>query len=254
MRSLFQSLAASFLAVGVLASPALAKDGVLVFGASGQLGLEVVSALAKHGEEITAFVRPSSDRTALEPYGVTFAVGDVLNEEDVMAALEAGPYRIVIDALARDGTVDADFYIDSMKYIVRGSKATGVSQVILHGSVGAGLSQLSDRNQEAELGDLMIAKGLGERHLIESGVPYTIIRNWALLPTPAMESGQAFMTEDQSARGLITRDALARFTIECLDQAKCMNKIFHTVDDAVDAPERYRNSLKAQRDWEASQK
>lgn len=254
MRSLIKVLAIPLLGISVLTGPAFAKDGVLVFGATGELGQEIVSALAKQGEDITAFVRPSSNRTALEPYGVKFVVGDVLNEDDVMAALESSPHRVVIDALARDSTVDPYFYVDSMKYIAASAKATGVQQVILHGSVGAGLSYLSDRNQEEELGALMIAKGFGERHLIESGMPYTIIRNWALLPTPAKESGQAFMTDDQSARGLITRDALARFTIECLDQAQCINKIFHTVDDAVDAPERYRSSLKAQRDWEASQK
>lgn len=231
-----------------------ADDGVLVFGGTGQLGLEIVKALTAKGEDVTVFTRPQSDRTSLGSMNVSFVVGDVLNADDVSSAFQSGSFRVAIDALARDSNDDADFYIESMAHISRAAKETGVRQVILHGSVGAGLSHLSERDSEEDFGPLMVAKGLGERYLIESGVPYTIIRNWALLPTPAKESGQAFMTEDQSARGLITRDALARFTIECLDQAQCINKIFHTVDDAVDAPERYRSSLKAQREWEATQK
>jgi len=254
MPSLLRGLSTAILCTLLSSAAVKADGGVLVFGGTGQLGLEIVKALTAKGEDVTVFARPQSDRTSLGSMNISFVTGDVLNEDDVSAAFQSGSFRVVIDALARDGNDDADFYIESMEYISRAAKETGVSQVILHGSVGAGLSHLSERDSEEDFGPLMVAKGLGERYLMESGTPYTIIRNWALLPFPAKESGQAFMTEDQSARGLITRDALARFTVECLNQARCINKIFHTVDDAVDAPERYRSSLKAQRDWEKSQK
>lgn len=250
MRSFLSSLKLGLLLL-TLAAPASAQNGVLVFGGTGQLGREIVSALVEAGEDVTVFVRPSSDRSALDPLGVTFVTGDVLTQADVNAALKSGPYKVVIDALARDGGVEAAFYIDSMKYIAAAAKETGVKQVILHGSVGAGLSHLSDRDPGGEFSDLMLAKGLGERYLMESGVPYTIIRNWALLPARLKETGAAFLTEDQSARGLITRDALARLTLECMDQAHCLNEIFHAVDDATDFPEPFKSRLKAQRDWEA---
>ena len=45
--------------------------------------------------------------------------------------------------------------------------------MILHGSVGAGLSRLSDRNRGADLSEVIAAKDLGERFLMKSGVPYT---------------------------------------------------------------------------------
>jgi len=154
---------------------------------------------------------------------------------------------------SRDRGVDAGFYDVSMAYIARASAETGVEHIILHGSVGAGLSQLSDRVREVEMNDLMVAKSMGERHLMESGVTYTIIRNWALLPNDIRESGEAYMTPDQTARGLISRDALARFTVQCLTDPMCENEVLHTVDDAVDAREPYISRLKAQRDWEAEQ-
>lgn len=236
-----------------LSVPALANSGVLVFGGTGQLGMEVVQDLLEANEDVTVFARPTSKTEKLEDMGVAIVRGDVLRQDDVTAALNTGPYRVVVDALARDGGVDSAFYIDSMKHIAAAAKETGVKQVILHGSVGAGLSHLSDRNSENEFGDLMMSKSLGELFLMESGVPYTIIRNWAIVPNGTQESGKAFMSTDQSLRGLISRDALARFTMECLDTPVCMNEIFHTADDEIDTIPRYLENLREQRAWEAQQ-
>ncbi len=238
----------------VAAVPASANEGVLVFGGTGELGREVIEDLLAAGEQVTIFARPTSQTADLEAQGVAVLQGDVLNEDDVSRALKAGPFRVVVDALARDRGVDADFYDVSMDYIASASAESGVEQIILHGSVGAGLSKLSDRVRETEMSDLMVSKTMGERHLMESGVTYTIIRNWALLPNDIRESGEAFMTPDQTARGLITRDALARFTVQCLTDPMCENEILHTVDDAVEAREPYISRLREQREWEAEQR
>ncbi|MGB1876048.1 MAG: hypothetical protein ACPHGY_03855, partial [Rhodospirillaceae bacterium] len=68
------------------------------------------------------------------------------------------------------------------------------------------------------------------------GVPYTIIRHLTLLPLAIQESGKARLSNDLTDVGAITRDGLARLTLECLDNAECMNVIFHAVDDEVDLP------------------
>jgi uncharacterized protein YbjT (DUF2867 family) len=223
-----------------------AQDGsVLVFGGTGQLGLEIVDDLLAAGEDVTVFVRPTSDRSALEPKGVSFVIGDVLSESDVEAALKAADFRVVIDALARDRGAEPAFYVDSQRYIAKWSAATGVSQVILHGSVGAGLSRtVYPKDNWEYMSETLMAKDLGERLLMESGVPYTIIRNFILLPATVQESGEAMLTTDQSARGGVTRDGLARLTMECLDNESCLNEIFHAVDRGpLDAPARYRERL-----------
>lgn len=238
---------AAFLTVVMAASPkiGLANDGVLVFGGTGQLGAEIVMDLIEAVENVTVFVRPTSNRSKLDPLGVSFVTGDVLTESDVEAALKSGPYRVVIDALARDGDTEPDFYIDSMMYISKWAKETGVSQVILHGSVGAGLSRpVYPQARWDVMGSTITAKDHGERHLMESGAPYTIIRNLVLLPADMSESGEAAMTTDQSKRGVVTRDALARLTMECLDNATCIDEIYHAYDDAIDLPPgRYRDTL-----------
>ncbi|MBT5240386.1 MAG: NAD(P)H-binding protein [Proteobacteria bacterium] len=235
------------LIIAALPISAHANSGVLVFGGTGKLGVEIVMDLREADEDVTVFVRPTSDRSGLKPLGVSFVAGDVLKESDVEAALKAGPFRVVVDALARDGDTQPDFYIDSMRYISKWAQATGVSQVILHGSVGAGLSQpIYPKARWDVMGPTITAKDHGERHLMESGAPYTIIRNLVLLPADIKESGKAAITTDQSKRGVVTRDALARFTIECLDNIECINEIFHAYDDAIELPPgRYRDTMES---------
>ena len=255
MKLKFSAFASLALAFAIFSVSARANEGVLVFGGSGQLGSEIVMDLVEAGESVTVFVRPSSNRTQLAPLGVSFVTGDVLSEGDVEAALKSGPYRVVIDALARDGDVNPEFYIDSMRYVAKWAKETGVSQVILHGSVGAGLSRpIYPEARWDVMAPTITAKDLGERHLMESGAPYTIIRNLVLLPAEIKESGKATLTTDQMKRGVVNRDGLARLTMECLDNSACLNEIFHAFDDDVElAPGRYRDTLEDFKKAEAQQ-
>ncbi|MFL2771497.1 MAG: NAD(P)H-binding protein [Rhodospirillaceae bacterium] len=222
----------------------VANASVLVFGGTGQLGSEIVQDLLEDGTVVTVFVRPTSKKQRLEGLDVAYVTGDVLNEDDVETALKSGPYSVVIDALARDSGVDPTFYVDSMKYISKWAVATKVKQVILHGSVGAGLSRpVYPEERWGDMAGTITAKDHGERHLIESGAPYTIIRNLVLLPHEVKESGAAELTTDQSARGVVTRDGVARLTLECMDNSDCINEIFHAIDPDVKRPGRWGEGI-----------
>lgn len=240
----FIGLAAALVMFGQTTA-ASANTGVLVFGGTGQLGSEIVFDLLDAGEDVTVFARPTSKGERLDGLDVSYVRGDVLNEADVEAALKSGPFKVVIDALARDGGVGPDFYIDSMKYIANWSAETGVEQVILHGSVGAGLSRpIYPESNWERMGATITAKDYGERLLMESGVPYTIIRNLVLLPHEVKETGKAYLTTDQSTRGMVTRDGLARLNLECMNNDECINEIFHAIDPEVEAPGRWGEALR----------
>ena len=244
MFRLISSIAAVSLAT--LVSSASANEGVLILGGTGKLGSEIVMDMVAAGEDVTVLARPTSNRERLEGLDVSYVLGDILTESDVEAALKSGPYRVVVDALARDGDVDPNFYVQSMKNISKWAKETGVKQVILHGATGAGLSYpLYPQSRWEAMGPTIMAKSMGERHLIESGVPYTIIRHMVLVPQEFKESGKAWLSTDQSVRGLMTRDGLARLTMECLDKADCINEVFHAHDSDVKLTGRYANSLQS---------
>ena len=213
---------------------------ILVFGGTGELGSEIVYDLLDANKKVTIFVRPTSKKTLLKGLDVSYVTGDVLNEKDVERAIKSKKFIVIIDALARDRNIDAEFYVTSMNYISKWAEKAGVNQIILHGSVGAGLSQKIYPNDRLNsMRELLTAKGLGERYLIESDVNYTIIRNLILLPNDVKESGKAYLTENQLAKGGVTRDALARLTLECLNKQSCFNNIYHGIDDELIIPEKY---------------
>lgn len=234
-----------FLAMGLLAlsSATLAQaEGVMVFGATGQLGAPHVRMLLDRGETVTAFVRPTSNRDRLAGMDVQYAIGDLMDEMSVKAAMAEFKPRVVIDTSARRGgmmTREQPFYAEAMRNIVDAAKAAGVSQVIIHSSVGVRGS--AKKLLEEEFGydtesQNIRDKGEAEIYLENSGVGYTIIRNGLLEFEPAEATGNGYLIEDMNAFGRITRTDLAALSLECMDNADCLGKIYHAQDDSLVGP------------------
>ena len=224
---------------------AQAADGsILVFGGTGQLGSEIVKDLIEAGEEFDVFVRPTSDRSRLDGLDVSYVVGDMLSPADIERVFTEASYRAVVDASGIARGADPNFYIESQKLISNWSKETGVGQIILHGAIGAGDSgeMFIFENVPEMQRRSIAAKTIAETILTESGVPYAIIRNMTLLPLETRESGNAKLTRDHGTIGPVTRDGLARLTMECLDNTDCINEIFHATDLEAELTGRYENA------------
>jgi uncharacterized protein YbjT (DUF2867 family) len=224
--------------LAALLAPAWAAAATaIVFGGAGQLGSEVVRALRAAGHEVTVFHREGSDLSRLQGLDYAEAIGDATREADVQAALAARRYDVVVDALAKGRSEPASFYLVTHRAIVAAAKATGVKQVILHGSVGAGESRaIYPESRWPSMQEVLTAKDSAERLLIASGVPYTIIRN-AVLRNDAPGVGEkAELTTDQKRFGGVTRSGLGRLTAECVLNSACTNRIFHAVDPQVVLP------------------
>lgn len=226
-------------------TPLLAADGgVLVFGGSGQLGSEVVKDLVAAGEDVTVMVRPTSSRTRLEGLDVSYVVGDMLSDADMERILTETAYRAIIDtSRAADDQMGGDqtFYEKSQRVVSKWAAAENVGQVILHGATGAGDSSalIMFKNVPEPKRVAIGSKSIAEDILKKSGVPYTIIRHLTLMSMENKESGNARLTTNQMAIGPVTRDALARLTMECLDNSACMNMTFHAIDDDVELKGRF---------------
>jgi uncharacterized protein YbjT (DUF2867 family) len=228
----------------LIALPAFAKDGaVLVFGGTGKLGAEIVKLLVASGDDVTVFVRPTSDKSALAGLKVDYAVGDMLDDASVGAAFDAKRYRAVIDASAnrassgapnREDRNSKGFYAAIMRPMAKHAKRTGVSQFILHGSVLAGenidlFPQFAFLKGSGTLKD----KGEAEDILAASGVPYTIIRHGRVPDDPQPPAtGNAILSSNQALFGDVTRADLAILTLDALDNPARMNKVFHAWDDS----------------------
>ena len=109
----------------------------LIFGATRNTGLEVAKLLIARGDKVTAFVRETSDRSAVAPLGVNFVVGDALQPETVVAAFGSGEFDAVLTTIGglRSPT-PPDF--EGNKNIFDAASAAGVDRVIMISTVGAG--------------------------------------------------------------------------------------------------------------------
>ncbi len=207
------------------------KGSVLVFGASRGTGYEATKLLAERGDHVTAFVRPTSDRSGLEPLGVDYAVGDILDPVSVAAAFASGEFRAVINTVGgRRGEPRPDF--EGVKNMVEAAKAAGVSRVLLVTAIGTGdsLDTVSARTREV-LGPVLAIKSEAEAYLTASGLDYTILRPGGLTREPA--SGTGIMTEDHGVMGSISRAELGALVVKALDDDSTIGKILHTIDPAI---------------------
>ena len=213
-----------------LTTTSTATADVLVFGGTRGVGLATVRHLRESGEAVTVMVRKTSDLTALNAIdGVSTTVGDALVMEEVTAAFASGEFEAVVSTLG--GTLEAGVSVDSVGNIhaIDGAKATGVDRFILITSIGAGDSRAgSPSGMLRVLGPVLVEKEKAERHLIDSGLTWTIMRPGVLKDKPA--TGRGILTQDTSALGMINRAELARLIVESIDDEQAFGRIYTAIE------------------------
>lgn len=203
---------------------------VFLAGASRGVGREVAKCLMEQQMKVKALLRTPDARGELEEMGISVVMGDALNVGDVERALlgDEALYAVIstIGGLPKDG-VRAD-YLGNKNLIDVALKA-GVQKFILVSSIGAGNSAVALPPQAlATLGSVLVEKEQAEKHLMESGLTYTIIRPGGLKSEPA--TGNAVLTEDPRVAGTIHRADVARLVCQCLNSDSSNNKILSAVD------------------------
>lgn len=221
-----------------VAGEAFAAGGVIVFGGSGRTGAEIAKLLVAKGEEVTVFVRPTSDRKRLAGLNVKFAEGDAMNAADVDAAIAKAKPRAVINTIAGRGTTK-NYWDTTQKNMTAAAKKHGAKEIIFHSSVGVGDSAMA-YTEEARVRtkEVMDERFAAEEDMKASGLDYVIIRTGIIAPESMAATGQARLTEDRMAMGPVTRADLAKLTVDCLGNAACKNKTFAAIDDIVKLPPR----------------
>lgn len=203
---------------------------VFLAGASRGVGREVAKCLMEQQMKVKALLRTPDARGELEGMGIEVVMGDALNFEDVERALlgDEALYAVIstIGGLPNEGE-RAD-YLGNKNLIDVAVKA-GVQKFILISSIGSGNSAVALPPQAlATLGSVLVEKERAEKHLIESGLTYTIIRPGGLKSEPA--TGNGILTEDPSVAGTIHRADVAQLVCRCLTSDRANNKILSAVD------------------------
>ncbi len=218
------------LGLGAALTSARADDRILVFGGTSGCGLETVKLLRGQGRDVTVFVRPTSNLEGLEPLGVSYVVGDALNDGDVAAAFASGSFTAVVSSLGgRPGEPRPDYV--GNRNINESALAAGVKRVIQVSAIGVDDAPTEKPDPGDYMGNVMYEKRRGEDHLIASGLDYTIIRPGGLID--GLPTGKGELLPTNSPAGSIMRSDVALLVVQALEDDGTIGRIYNAVDPTV---------------------
>lgn len=202
---------------------------VFLAGASRGVGREVAAGLVNRSLKVKALLRSPEPQSELESMGITTVIGDALHPAEVEQAMLADPVWAVISTiggLPKDGQ-RADFL--GNKHLIDAAVKAKVQRFILVSSIGTGNSAAAIPPQALEaLKSVLLEKEQAEQYLIQSGLPYTIIRPGGLKSEPA--TGNGLLTPDPSIAGTIHRADVATLVCQCLQSDRAVNQVLAAVD------------------------
>ncbi|WP_432695716.1 SDR family oxidoreductase [Marinobacterium sp. YM272] len=183
----------------------------LIVGANGKIGRILVEKLNLQGTPFVAMVRSEEQAERLREKGIEVVVGDL---EDPSDELLDGCDQLVFTAGSGAATgVDKTVLVDlwGACKMVDAARRCGIKQFIMVSGRNAG-----DPDKGAvKMKPYLIAKHFADRHLLESGVPSTILRPGRLLDEPAEGGFSSERPADPQAQ-VISREDVADLIVHCL--------------------------------------
>lgn len=234
--------AASILALGTAMTVGIARaaDGaaplVVVAGATGRTGQEVVQQLLAEKYRVRTLVRDEAKARELFGETVEYFKGDVREPAQVKDVARGATYVIsTLGSNSRRDPTNLPELVDygGVKNLVDAAKASGVKQFVVVSSMGV---TNPDHALNKAINNIMKWKLEGENYLRASGMPYTVVRPGGLTATPGGEQGLMTYQGDKvgdgkTAPGTIPRADLATVCVRSLGNPDAVGKTFEVVSD-----------------------
>lgn len=207
-------------------------DTLLVIGATGGTGREVVRQAQAKGQSVRVFVRDEAKARAQLSDGLQYFVGDVRTGKGIDAAMKGADY--VVSALGSNVRSDPTNTPESVDYngvrlLAEAAAKAGVRHFVLVSSMGA---THVDHPLNKMFGNILVWKLKGEDALRASGVPYTVLRPGGLLDTVGGKTGvKVFQGDDLRNQGRIPRADVATVALAALGNKDARSKTFELVSD-----------------------
>jgi uncharacterized protein YbjT (DUF2867 family) len=228
-QAIFRTMALAAAAGAALMTGPLAAargaDLVVVAGATGRTGKEVVAELVKRNYRVRALVRDAAKAQGTFPAGVEIVVGDVRDEDSLRKAFKGAHY--VISAVGAGGGPNAPAdagpeQIDNqgVAKMAQAARKARVRQLVL---VSSAAVTKAETYPMAFMRPILAAKFKGENALRASGVPYTIVRPGGLLDEPGGRKAVQFSQGDTTT-GRIPRADVALVCVEALGRRSALRK------------------------------
>lgn len=199
---------------------------IIVFGATGSIGRQVVSQAVEQGHHVTAFTRDAS-RVARPHPNVTVVEGDVLDPAAVRAAIAGHDAVLVSLGAGRKGGLRAP----GTKAIIDAMRDSGVHRLICQSTLGAGDSRgnLDLFWKYVMFGALLRGAYADhqqqERHVRDSDLDWTIVRPGAF--TDGDRTGHyrhGFAGDDRTIELKISRADVADFMLGLLHDDRYLHR------------------------------
>lgn len=207
---------------------------VLVAGASGRTGRELLRELDERPVSVRAMTRSVDNRESLVADGADeVVVGDLLNLDDARNAIEgcdavlfAAGSSLTTGLTRPSRVVDGDGVLN----LIEAAVEEGVTTFVLQSSIGVG-----DSRQGMPLWARLVVlrwavreKERAERALRESGLAYVIVRPGWMNDDPA--TGDVLVAEGgKTMTGSIPRADVARLMVASLYAPEVVNRTFEVV-------------------------
>jgi putative NADH-flavin reductase len=201
---------------------------VLIFGASGATGHNLISQAVEQGHEILAFVRDPSKLKIVNKSLKTFK-GDVVNYQQVAEAVQG--QEAVISALGASNPVTRNYaLISGIENIVQAMTKHNVSRLVYQSFLGV-------REHRQELGFIVnrvlpiLLKGSIKDHEEKEKIITTSNLQWTIVRCPTLTNGpltkkyvDGERLQPQSALAFLSRADVADFMLRQLSENKYIRK------------------------------
>ena len=220
------------------------QQTVLVVGASGETGLEMLAAAAAAGLRPLGMTRDRARANKDHP-SFDWVQADARDRDAVAAALQGASFVIcTIGAPAIEGP-EAPQFVDYLGVVntVDAAAAAGIQHFVLISSGAAGPHR--EPRKTPRLGHVLLWKTLAENHLKASGLNYTIIGPGGLYGTPAGKAGLVAIARSEYRAANVSRADVARVTLDALRNPLANNKSFALFNSEDAEPDTWRAQLAA---------
>lgn len=183
---------------------------VIVFGSTGQTGLQLINQLIKADHQVTAFARTPSKLAAFKSK-ISIITGDARDQASVDRAVSG--QDAVMHALSENITEKTDIQTVFAENLVKAMRKASIKRLIVLSARGAGDSRqqvplVVELLLRTVLKNLFIDKRNAEDKIIASSLDYTLVRP-LILANGALRGGVITTESPKSLKWLINRADVA---------------------------------------------
>lgn len=196
-------------------------DKTLVIGANGQIGKQLIGLMALAKMPVKAMIRNQEQAQIMQKLGAETFLADL--EQPLPDEAFADCDKVVFTAgsggkTGPDKTILIDLW-GAVKAVDMAQKHK-IKQFVMISSRDAG----DPENGTPAIKHYNICKHFADKHLLESGVPYTILRPGRLTDDAAtgLITTQRPLSKDEQ---IISRADVAACIVQCLDHSEAINQV-----------------------------